>query len=81
METGNRDNCRLIMRWAKEQKIIPPLLEWQEWKEITALLRKKKMTVKKRNDIEYKKVKCFTMGFAAVHFNQFLANLVRVWFG
>ena len=34
------------------------------------------MTVKKRNDIEYKKVKCFAMGFAAVHFDQFLANLV-----
>ena len=28
LETGNRDNCRLITRWAKEQKIIPPLLEW-----------------------------------------------------
>ena len=39
------------------------------------------MTVKKRNDIEYKKVKCFAMGFVAVHFYQFLANLVRVWFG
>ena len=75
LETGNRDNCRLITRWAKEQKIIPPLLEWQEWKEITTL------TVKKRNDIEYKKVKCFAMGFVAVHFDQFLANLVRVWFG
>ena len=24
LETGNQDNCRLIMRWAKEQKIIPP---------------------------------------------------------
>ena len=34
------------------------------------------MTVKKRNDIEYKKVKCFAMGFVAVHFDQFLANLV-----
>ena len=41
----------------------------------------KKMTVKKRNDIGYKKVKCFAMGFVAVHFDQFLANLVRVWFG
>ena len=40
LETGNRDNCRLITWWAKEQKIIPPLLEWQEWKEITALQRK-----------------------------------------
>ena len=70
------------MRWAKEQKIIPPLLEWQEWREITALQRKnKKMTVKKKGDIEYKKVKCFAMGFVAVHFDQFLANLVRVWFG
>ena len=39
------------------------------------------MTVKKRNDIEYKKVKRFAMGFVAVHFDQFLANLVRVWFG
>ena len=29
------------------------------------------MTVKKRNDIEYKKVKCFAMGFVAVHFDQF----------
>ena len=28
LETGNRDNCWLIMRWAKEQNIIPPLLEW-----------------------------------------------------
>ena len=36
---------------------------------------------KKRNDIEYKKVKCFAMGFVAAHFDQFLANLVRVWFG
>ena len=27
---------------------------------------------------EYKKVKHFAMGFAAVHFDQFLANLVRV---
>ena len=43
--------------------------------------KNKKMTVKKRNDIEYKKVKCFAMGFVAVHFDQFLANLVRVWFG
>ena len=41
----------------------------------------KKMTVKKRNDIGYKKVKRFAMGFVAVHFDQFLANLVRVWFG
>ena len=82
METGNRDNCRLIMRWAKEQKIIPPLLEWQEWKEINYIAEKeKKMAVKKRNDIEYKKVKCFTMGFVAVHLIHFLANLVRVWFG
>ena len=24
LETGNRDNCRLITQWAKEQKIIPP---------------------------------------------------------
>ena len=39
------------------------------------------MTVKERNDIEYKKVKCFAMGFVTVHFDQFLANLVRVWFG
>ena len=38
------------------------------------------MTVKKRNDIGYKKLKCFTMGFVAVHFDQFLANLVRVLF-
>ena len=29
------------------------------------------MTVKKRNDIEYEKVKCFAMGFVAVHFDQF----------
>ena len=33
------------------------------------------------DDIEYKKVKHFAMGFVAVHFDQFLANLVRVWFG
>ena len=39
------------------------------------------MAVNKRNDIEYKKVKCFAIDFAAVHFDQFLANLVRVWFG
>ena len=39
--------------------------------------KNKKLTVKKRNDIEYKKVKCFAMSFVAVHFDQFLANLVR----
>ena len=82
MKTENRDNCWLITQWAKEQKIITPLLEWQEWKEINYIAEKnKKLTVKKRNDIEYKKAKCFTMGFVAVHFDQFLANLVRVWFG
>ena len=43
--------------------------------------KNKKIDCKKRNDIEYKKVKCFAMGFVAVHFDQFLANLVRVWFG
>ena len=43
--------------------------------------KNKKLTVKKRNDIEYKKVKCFAMGFVAVHFDQFLANLVRALFG
>ena len=51
--------------------------------EVTTLPRKnkKKLAVKKKNDIEYKKVKCFAMGLVAVHFDQFLANLVRVWFG
>ena len=39
------------------------------------------MTVKLKDDIEYKKVKHFAMGFVAAHFDQFLANLVRVWFG
>ena len=34
------------------------------------------MTIKKRNDIEYKKVKCFAMGFVAVHFDQFLAIMM-----
>ena len=39
------------------------------------------MTVKKRNDIEYKKVKCFAMGFVAVHFDQFFSQLGKgmVW--
>ena len=70
------------MQWAKEQKITPPFLEWQEWREIYCIAEKnKKLTVKKRNDIKYKKVKCFAIGFVAVHFDQFLANLVRVWFG
>ena len=78
---SDKDTFYLPFFTQTQLKIIPPLLEWQEWKEFTALPRKKKMTVKKRNDIEYKEVKCFAMGFAAVHFNQFLANLVRVWFG
>ena len=66
----------------KRTKNNPPLLEWQEWREINYIAEKnKKLIVKKRNDIEYKKVKCFAMGFVAVHFDQFLANLVRVWFG
>ena len=38
----------------------------------------KKWLLNKRDDIEYKKVKCFAMGFAAVHFDQFLANLVSL---
>ena len=44
--------------------------------------KNKKLTVKKKGmiSIEYKKFKCFAMGFVAVHFDQFLANLVRVWF-
>ena len=39
------------------------------------------MTVKKRNDIKYKKVKCFAMGFVAVHFDQFFSQLGKgmVW--
>ena len=41
----------------------------------------KKWLLNKGDDIEYKKVKRFAMGFAAVHFDKFLANLVRVWFG
>ena len=41
----------------------------------------KKWLLNKRDDIEYKKVKCFAMSSVAVHFDQFLANLVRVWFG
>ena len=39
------------------------------------------MAIKKKDDIKYKKVKHFAMGFVAVHFDQFLANLVRVWSG
>ena len=66
----------------KRTKNNPPLLEWQEWIEITTLWEKiKKWLLNKRDDIEYKKVKRFAMGFVAVHFDQFLANLVRVWFG
>ena len=49
--------------------------------EVTTLPRKNKKLAAKKNDIEYKKVKCFAMGLVAVHFDQFLANLVRVWFG
>ena len=43
--------------------------------------KNKKMTVKKRNDIEYKKVKCIAMGFVAVHFDQFFSQLGKgmVW--
>ena len=81
LETGNQDNCRLIMRWAKEQKIIPPFRVARVDRNYYIVEKNKKMTVKQRNDIEYKKVKCFAMGFVAVHFYQFLANLVRVWFG
>ena len=50
--------------------------------EITTLPRKnKKLAVKKKNDIEYKKVKCFAMGLVAVHFNQFFSQLGKgmVW--
>ena len=72
LETGNRDNCRLITLWAKEQKIIPPLFRVARVDRNYYIAEKnKKLTVKKRNDIEYKKVKCFTMGFVAVHFDQF----------
>ena len=81
LETGNRDNCQLITQWAKEQKIIPPFRVARVERNYCIAEKVKKMTVKKRNDIEYKKVKCFAMGFVAVHFDQFLANLVRVWFG
>ena len=82
---GNWELRQLLAHYAvgKRTKNNSPLLEWQEWIEITTLWRKvkKKRLLKKRNDIEYKKVKCFAMDFVAVHFDQFLANLVRVWFG
>ena len=70
LETGNRDNCRLITRWAKEQKIIPPSFRVARVERNYYIAEKnKKSTVKKKgNDIEYKKVKCFAMGFVAVHF-------------
>ena len=81
---GNWESRQLSAHYVvgKRTKNNPPLLEWQEWIEITTLWEKiKKWLLNKRDDIEYKKVKRFAMGFVAVHFDQFLANLVRVWFG
>ena len=69
------------MRWAKEQKIIPPPFRVVRVEGSYYIAEKKKIGCKRKNDIEYKKVKSFAMGLVAVHFDQFLANLVRVWFG
>ena len=48
---GNWELRQLLAHYAvgKRTKIIPPLLEWQDWTEITTLWRKKqnKLTVKK----------------------------------
>ena len=83
LETGNRDNCRLITRCSKRTKNNPPPFRVvRVGIEITTLQEiLKKRLLNKGDDIKYKKVKCFAMGFAAVHFDQFLANLVRIWFG
>ena len=50
---GNWESRQLSAHYAvgKRTKNNPPLLEWQEWIEITTLRRNKKMTVKKKGMI------------------------------
>ena len=79
---GNWESRQLLAHYAvgKRTKNNPPPFRVVRMEfEIAGNI--KKWLLNKGDDIKYKKVKCFAMGFAAVHFDQFLANLVRVWFG
>ena len=78
LETGNHDNCRPIMQWAKEKK--SPLFRVVRVERKYYIAGKvKKWLLNKRNDISTKRSNI--LQWVAVHFDQFLANLVRAWFG